>query len=185
LTKNNGDNQQNEKKPAAQSAARIPVSAIPVLALLIALNVLLTHPLSINTETLRIGFGFLPIALAAILYGPIYTCAAAVIGDVVGALLFPTGAFFPGFTLTALLTGLIYGMFLYRKDISWKRMLLPALLVCLLLNLGMDTFWLYLMYGKGVVGQIPLRILKTAILLLVQVFLTPFVWNRLRPLLKR
>ena len=36
----------------------------------------------------------------------------------VGALLFPTGAFFPGFTLTAACTGLLYGLCLYRRDRS-------------------------------------------------------------------
>ena len=174
-----------ESVPRKKNPWKVPVSAIPILALLIALDVLLTHPLSINTETIRIGFGFLPIALAAIMYGPVYTCAAAVIGDVLGALMFPSGAFFPGFTVTAFLTGLVFSLFLYGKEINWKRMILPALLICFILNLCLDTYWLYLMYGNGVIGQIPFRVLKTVILFVIQVLLTPFVWNRLKPIMKR
>jgi ECF transporter S component (folate family) len=164
---------------------KIPVNAIPVIALLIALNVILTHPLSLNTETLRIGIGYLPIAIAAAAYGPAWSVVTAVIGDVIGALLFPSGPFFPGFTLSALLTGLIFGLLLNRKKISWKTMLLPATIVSLAVNLCLDTYWLYYMYGVSVVGMLPMRIVKACIMIVIMAVLTPLVWNRIEPVLRR
>ncbi|MDR0596384.1 MAG: folate family ECF transporter S component [Clostridiales Family XIII bacterium] len=164
---------------------KLSANAIPVIALFIALNVLLTHPLSLNTETLRIGIGYLPIAIAAIAYGPVWASVTAVIGDIIGALLFPSGPFFPGFTASALLTGLIFGLLLYGKSITWKRALVPAILVGLAVNLALDTYWLYFMYGDSVIGMIPMRIVKAGIMIAIMATLTPLVWGRVGKLLAR
>ena len=43
-----------------------------VLAFLIALEIILTRFCSIQTPIVRIGFGFLPVAMMGILYGPIW-----------------------------------------------------------------------------------------------------------------
>ena len=70
-----------------------------VSAQLVALDVVLTRLLAINTPLMKIGLGFAAVALCAVLYGPWWAALTAALGDLVGALLFPTGAFFPGFTL--------------------------------------------------------------------------------------
>ena len=84
------------------------------ISLLIALEIILTRFCSINTAILRIGFGFLPIAIIGMMYGPVSAGLAYVIGDILGMMIFPSGSFFPGFTLTAALTGAPYGVFLYK-----------------------------------------------------------------------
>jgi ECF transporter S component (folate family) len=76
---------------------------------------------------MKIGLGFTAVALLAMLYGPLWAMLTAALGDLVGALLFPTGAYFPGFTVTAALTGLIFGLFLYRRERAWLRAFLAAL----------------------------------------------------------
>ena len=48
------------------------LTIIVTTALLIALDVILTRFLSIQTQFLRIGFGFLPVAVAGIAYGPFW-----------------------------------------------------------------------------------------------------------------
>ena len=83
-----------------------------VLAFLIALEIILTRFCSIQTPIVRIGFGFLPVAMMGILYGPIWAGIGYAIGDLLGMLIFPSAAYFPGFTLTAFLTGMIFGFFL-------------------------------------------------------------------------
>ena len=84
-----------------------------VIAFFIALEIILTRFCSINTDILRIGFGFLPVAMVAMLYGPLWAGAAYAIGDILGMIIFPTAGYFPGFTLTAFLTGCTYVIFLY------------------------------------------------------------------------
>jgi ECF transporter S component (folate family) len=136
--------------------------------MLIAVEVVLTRFFSISTPIVRIGFGFLPVSLAGMLYGPLWAGCAAAMGDVIGALLFPAGAFFPGFTLTAFLTGFTYGALLWRRR-DWSRIILSVAIISLLLNLCLDTFWLRMITGKGYAGLLPARIIKSLILAPVQV----------------
>ncbi|MDR3242456.1 MAG: folate family ECF transporter S component [Clostridiales Family XIII bacterium] len=168
-------NQKSNSKPVNS----ISLVKICVVAFLIAAEIVLTRFLSINTPIVRVGFGFLPVAITAVLYGPLWAAAAYAAGDILGALLFPTGPYFPGFTLTAFLTGLTYGFFFRKKNVVWKTALPAAAAVCLLLNLGLDTFWLYIIMNQGVFALLPARILKAAIMLPVQTFLIPPVWKAL------
>ena len=149
-----------------------------VVGLFIGIEIILTRFLSINTPILRIGFGFLPVAMLGIMYGPLWAGIAYAVGDIVGIVLFPSGAFFPGFTLSAALTGLVYGLVLYKKPITWKRALIAASIVCLFINLVLDTYWLYILMDQAVIGMIPARILKSTIMLVIQTISIPLVWNK-------
>lgn len=137
ISNGNGNGNSNGKSKRGSGLEKIIITA-----LLIALAVVLSKLLSINLAFLRIGFGFIPIAVLAILFGPIWAGVASAIADVLGAIIFPTGAFFPGFTVSAFLTGLIFGLFLYKKEITWARSFISCALVCLLVNLLLNTYWL-------------------------------------------
>ena len=52
------------------------VMKLVIISLLIALEILLTRIFCIQTPLLRISFGFLPPALTAMLYGPLWAGAA-------------------------------------------------------------------------------------------------------------
>ncbi len=148
-----------------------------VMAFLIALEIILTRFLSINTPILRIGFGFLPVARIALMYGPVWAGVSYATGDVLGMMIFPTGAYFPGFTLTAFLTGITFGIFLHDRDITWKTVLPASLIITLGLNLCLDTLWLKILMGQGFFALLPTRILKCAVMLPIQVILIPVIWN--------
>ena len=151
-----------------------------VMAFLIALEIILTRFCSINTPILRIGFGFLPVAMAGILYGPVWAAIGYAVGDILGMLIFPSGGYFPGFTVTALLTGFVFGFFLHGKEkITWKNVLPASLIVILAFNLGLDTLWLSIMMGDAFIALLPTRILKCAVMLPVHIILIPLVWNRI------
>lgn len=128
---------------------RISTEKLVTMALMIALTIVLSKLLSINILILRIGFGFLPIAILAILYGPWWAGIGYAIADLIGAWLLPTGQFFPGFTVSAFLTGIIFGLVLYRKEVTIWRALIASALVCLIVNLLLNTFWLTFIIGKG------------------------------------
>ena len=82
---------------------------IVYLAVLIALEIVLNRFLSINTPVVKIGFSFVPIAIAGMLFGPIPAAIVAALADLLGAALFPTGTIFLGITLTAFLKGINWG----------------------------------------------------------------------------
>ena len=147
---------------------KFDVKKLIQISLLIAIEVILTRFCSINTPIVRIGFGFLPIAIIAMMYGPLSAGISYAIGDILGMMLFPTGSFFPGFTLTAFLTGVVYGVFLYNKPKTWARIIGAVLTVCLVLNLGLDTCWLSILMGKGYLALLPTRIMKAALMIPVQ-----------------
>ena len=117
----------------------ITLRQLTVSALLIALDVVFTRVLAINTPLMKIGLGFTAVAVSAMLYGPLWAALTAGLGDLIGALLFPTGAYFPGFTLTAALTGLIFGLFLYRREGKWLRAFLAALTNSFFVTLALNT----------------------------------------------
>ena len=74
---------------------KLTTREITTLGLLVALEIVLARFCSIQAWNFRIGFSFLPIAMAAIGFGPIPAAIAASAADVLGAVLFPTtGAYF-------------------------------------------------------------------------------------------
>ncbi|MCR5481644.1 MAG: folate family ECF transporter S component [Clostridia bacterium] len=149
------------------------------VALLITIEIILSRICSVFMPTgFRIGLGFLPVAMVAILYGPWWSGAAYALGDIFGFFLFPSGQYMPGFTLTAFLTGMTFGLFLYRHDVTFKRTFAASLTVVTICNLVLDTFWLYLLYDQAIAVLIPMRLLKCAATLGLQVTLIPFIWKR-------
>lgn len=88
------------------------LESLACLAVLTALQVVLSRFLSVQLWNLKFGFSFVPVMLAGYLFGPAASAAVYGVGDLIGALLFPSGAFFPGFTLTAVITGFLWGAFL-------------------------------------------------------------------------
>lgn len=148
------------------------------VSLLIALDVILTRFLSIQTQFLRVGFGFLPIAIAGIAYGPVWGCICGAVGDILGMLIYPTAAYFPGFTLTAALTGIVFGLILHKNKMTFVRLFLASAIVCILLNLLLDTLWLELMYGNGYLAILPGRIVKCVINIPIYTILLEIIWGK-------
>lgn len=158
---------------------RSATTRLVIMAFLIALEIILTRFCSINTPILRIGFGFLPVAMMGIMCGPIWAAIGYAVGDILGMLIFPSGIFFPGFTVTAMLTGLVFGLFLHNKEkITWKTVLPASLIIILVLNLCLDTLWLSIMFGDAFIALLPTRIFKCVVMLPIHLVLIPLVWNR-------
>lgn len=109
---------------------------ICVLALLTAAGVVLGRLVPVvNLWNTKIEFAFVAVMLAACISGPIGGAVVGALVDFIGAILMPTGAYFPGFTVTAAITGLVFGLLLYKKSIS-RESSLP----CSPLSLFADCF---------------------------------------------
>ena len=116
---------------------------IILTALLLAMLIILSRFLSIKTPLLKISFAFIPTMLCAIWLGAKWTVLLNVLGDLIGATLFPTGAFFIGYTISTAISGLIYGLLLYEKeDDSYTdkqfliRLIISVVLVTCISNIG-------------------------------------------------
>ena len=146
-----------------------------VSAQLVALDVVLTRLLAINTPLMKIGLGFAAVALCAVLYGPWWAALTAALGDIVGALLFPTGAFFPGFTLTAACTGFIFGLCLYRRSKSLLWPILAAVLNVVLVSYLANTAMISYISGTPYATLLKARAVQLAVMLPVQLAVLVFL----------
>ena len=156
----------------------VDTSQLVVMAFLIALEIILTRFLSIQLPIARIGFGFLPVAITAIMFGPFWAAACYAAGDILGMMIFPTNQYFIGFTLSAILTGILYGLLLHNKKIDYKRSFCAAFVVLGTITLILNTFWLQILMGKGFLVILPTRIAEALLMLVVQTFTIPFMWNK-------
>lgn len=109
---------------------------------------------------LKIGFSTVVNQFVYYLFGPVVGACYGGIFDLLRYVVKPTGAFFPGFTLNAVLGGVIYGALLYRRPLSLKRCFLAHLAVVLICNVSLNTLWISLLYGKGLFALLPVRLLK-------------------------
>ena len=152
---------------------------VVTLALLLALEVILSRFLSISTPVVKIGFSFIPIALVAMLYGPLWAGCTAALADFLGAVLFPIGPYFPGFTLTAFCTGLLFGLFLYKKEARWPRVLLCTVLIAVVLTLGLDLLWMTILYEKAASAFVAARLLKCGVMIPLQTVVITILCRRI------
>ena len=141
----------------------ISVRHIVYLGVLTALEIVLSRFLSISAWNLKIGFSFVPIAAAAMLFGALPAGIVAALGDLLGAVLFPIGPYFPGFTLTAFLTGLTFGLFL-RREQTPLRALGAVAVNQLILGLLLNTLWISVLYGSPFPALLVTRAVQCAIL---------------------
>ncbi|MBQ8934158.1 MAG: folate family ECF transporter S component [Lachnospiraceae bacterium] len=140
---------------------------IAYLGVLVAAEIVLSRFLSINAWNIKIGFNFVPIVIAAMLFGPLPAAAVAAMGDFLGAVLFPIGPYFPGFTLTAFCTGLVFGLFLHEKRTP-GRVLAAVAINQLVFSLLLNSLWISILYGSPFLPLLSTRIIQCAVLAPVQ-----------------
>ena len=97
--------------------------------------------------------------------------AARALADILKYIVKPTGPFFPGFTISGALSGIIYGMVLYKKPITIKRIALANGLVMIFVNTILNTLWLKLLYGNAFFAILPARFLKQIVMFPIYVAL--------------
>lgn len=109
------------------------------------------------------------------------------LGDLIGALLFPFGSYFPGYTLSQALMGLIYGVFLYEnenKKLSDTKFLVRLIISSVLSLIGVGIFitgiWVHITAGKAYIAVLSARVVTQLIMIPIHVV----VMFALRKLLK-
>ena len=88
------------------TSTTLQIKRMSYSALFIALSVILTRFLSFEVGFFRVGFGSLPIIISSIVCGPIYGAITGIGADVIGAIFFPKGPYFYGYTIDAMIQGI-------------------------------------------------------------------------------
>lgn len=134
---------------------------VTVLALLIAVSVVLRLLGFPQNGTFRIELGFVPIAVAGAIFGPLWAGISYVIADILGTLC--TGLV-PAPTITAckFLIGIIYGFCFYKGNRGIWRIILSVFLITVFVDLIAMPFALApIMGGKSVLFILTDRILAS------------------------
>lgn len=154
------------------------------LGLLIAIQVVLARFAVIPVgDMMRFSLSFIPVVIAARKFGIVASTAVYGLGDLVGAIVFPTGgAFFPGYTLTAAVVGLIFGIFLRptkNEEASAARnikIVLSVLLTQLIGSFLMNSFWRSFQTGTPYTAVLMTRLPQCLVSAVIQsVFMIVFL----------
>lgn len=148
--------------------------------LLLATTIVLSRFLSIKTPIVVISFSFIPIMLSGMLLGPWWAMIICGLSDLIGALLFPFGAYFVGYTITSTLAGLTYGLFLQRKNNKTNKklilnLIISSLIVLILCNGVLNSIWIYITAKKAIMAILPTRLLKQIIMFPIHVIVLYFL----------
>lgn len=138
-------------------------------------------------QYIRIGFSNIPQMIVSTLFGPALGGIFGAVMDLLKYFVKPDGAYFPGFTISALLGGIIYGLFFYQKPITMARVLMAQLVIKVFVNIFCNTFWLAILYKQGILLLLPERVITNAIMLPVDTILcysvlklTGQIWKQFR-----
>lgn len=155
---------------------------IILTAILLALLIILSRFLSIKTPITKISFAFVPTMLCAVWLGPKWTILLNVLGDVIGATLFPTGPYFVGYTISTAVAALIYGLLLYKRESSSYtnlqfiiRLIISTTLVAVIVNMGLNTLWTSITTGKAFLVLLGTRIVKQLVMIPIHVIVIFFL----------
>ena len=157
---------------------------IALMGMLLAAQVVAGMFFSIKLPLVTIGFIFLPLSLTGMLYGPLWGAAAGVMGDFLIAALGPYG-YYPPMATTAFLSGMIYGLFLYRKPITIPRVTLCVVTECLLCSILLQTYWITLLSGQGYLELLWIRLGQNLLVSPVSVICICIVAPRVLTVTKR
>ena len=132
-------------------------------AILTAISVVIdtTFKLVIPTQLIGVPFYAIPIVIGAIILGVKYSVIIAILGDIISVLLAPGVAMLPLFTLSALMWGLIPGLFLYKHEGSLLRIIIIVLIAHLIVT-SLNSFALFIHFHRSIEGllvDLPLRLL--------------------------
>lgn len=129
------------------------------------------------TPQLVISFSFIPIAITGWLFGMAPAMLVGGVSDILSFLVKPTGAFFPGFTLTAILTGAVFGAIMHgaKGKAIWLLSIISKTLVTVVLNIGLNTYWTSILSGKAYLVLLYGRIIKNAVMLPAEILVMALI----------
>lgn len=125
---------------------KITIRTTTLCALLVSMQIILNKIAIGDPAILKISLGFIGTALIGYLLGPWVGGTAMIINDIISNTIFNSGSvFFPGFTFSAFISGIIAGSFLYHQNITWQRIFIYEFFQILISNIFFTTLWVYLL----------------------------------------
>lgn len=112
---------------------------------------------------IKIGLSGYPNQIVDYLFGPATGAFFSGGMEFIKFINMPDGVFFPGFTLSAVTAGVIYGFAFYERRITVRRVFCAHLIVKIVVNMGMNTLWLVILTHRAAMVFLPARVLTNII----------------------
>lgn len=164
---------------------------IAIASILVAMTIILETIGNLTPFTFfdrKVFFSFIPVVLSAMICGPLMSLTTGFVADILGFFVssaFSPIAFFPGYTLSAMLGALIYSLFLYRTNISILRIFLSKLIVNLFVNAFLGALWLTITTdGRTFLVWFTGGLIKNLICLPLEVYCLMLILQKLIPITK-
>lgn len=168
---------------------RFDVGTVVKAGFLVAISIVLTRFASVlipigGVQGLRLSFGELPIMIAGFLFGPIIGGLTGIAADLIGVLVNPMGPYFPGFTISSMMWGVIPGIIMIisgnGRSFSLKKILISVTISYLLISLVLNTLWISMLYGSAFIVLLPPRILSSVASIPIMGLILNTLLNRLK-----
>lgn len=154
-------------------------------ALMVAASIALSAVSVPVTGYTKFTLGFLARSLCALVCGPVMGLTFGFVEDMLGFILHPTGAFFPGYTLSTMLGVLVYALCFYRAKITVWRIALANVTVNVLINAVLGSYWNVILRGNGFLFYFWTSLAKNLVTVLPKVLLMYVLFQALLPVLMR
>ena len=158
---------------------------IALMAILLGTHILISTFFIPVFDNTRIYFTFFINALVGVIGGPIWALIFGFASDILGFLMHPVGAYFPGYTLTSMVGASIYALFLYQRKINITRLILTKTTVNLLCNVALNSLWSYMLYSKGYIFYLMQGLTKNLILLPFEIIILVIFFRLMLPTLNK
>lgn len=172
---------------AAKSFTDIKV--IAVAAVIVALRVavkMFSIPLAVD---LKLTFDCYINSLGAFIYGPLMALLVGAVSDTLGCIIFPSGPYFFPFIFVEMLSGFIFGLFLWRRKLNITNVILSKFTVNFVCNIILTSVvmkWYFKVFDFGAYSVINLvRIVKNIVLFGVEGILITLVLTAVVPALAK
>ena len=141
-------------------------NTLTLAAMLTALGIVLGFLKIPINQIIEIRFGSLPIGIAGMSLGPGIAAIVGALTDIGGYLVKPTGPFFPGFTFSSIVGGIIFGLMLHNKKITFARVLATQVVYTIVVGIILNSYWLDVLYFQnGYFATIMARLPKELIMI--------------------
>ncbi len=147
---------------------------LAVMGILTALCIVIAMFLTIRpSSSIKITLTFIPIVIAAYLYGPAGAGTVAGLADILGYVFNSGGGMlFLPITFSEIAVGIIFGLLLHNKR-TMPRIILGVAFAQLVVSTFVTPIWLNMLYGMDYLTNIYLRIPQILIMTAIEMIVIP------------
>ena len=152
-----------------------------ILALLMAINVAISSMFIEVGPNLRLYFTYIVNMIVAANFSLPLVITSAIVEDFIAFFLFPSGPFFLGYTITAVVGCVIYHIFLH-KEINLKNIIISKTLVNIFVNIGLNSLWSSMLFSKGYIYYFSKSVVKNLLMLPIEIIVFYTIYKLIKPL---